>query len=162
MNRKMLIGIILVVLIVALAIFFGIKLSKDNIKKTDTNPVVQTSEIPTLEIYSTTTPEISTPTPETPAQETQKPEETVLPEVTPTHNQTTEVSTYSTEQKIEYAKSIAKETWEKLGVNKKVYYSFAEITSDGKYLIAVREEATTQALVWYKIDISNKTYEISY
>lgn len=149
MNKKVIITVLAIILIIGLAIFTGVNLSKADSKQPTEEPVNNTTQItkPTDEVTATETPVLESPEPsEAPT--------------TPTPNK--DSSKMNVEQKKEYAKSIAKSTWEKLGVEKQVYYSFGNITSDGKYLIAVRDEATTEALVWYEIDIVTGTCEITY
>lgn len=156
MNKKVIITIIAVVLIIALAIIVGKNIGQKDSTNTNANP---TNEgIPTTDINSPT-PDIElTPTPE----ETATPIAT--PKPTPNTNSTTNknVATMSSKEKEEYAKEIAKETWEKLGASQKVYYSLGSITSDGKYQVAVRDSSTTAALVWYMVDINSKTCEVTY
>lgn len=148
MNKKVIITIIAVILIIVLAIIVGKNLGKDNTEPANTNPVGN----------STASPEVGdvTPTPETAS-----PEPTETPSAEPTQNptQTIDTSKMNTKQKEEYAKNIAKKEWEKLGVNTKVYYSYAYIDNKGRYVIAVREEATTNELMWYQIDIKTGTCE---
>lgn len=151
MNKKVIITIIAIVLIVVLAVIVGKNISQKDSTNTNANPIDNATVSPTPS-EETATPDIEeTPTLEPSPTNTSSPEPVV------------NTATYSAEQKKEYAKSIAKKTWEKLGVSTKVYYSFDDnITSDGKYIVVVREEATTKELVRYEIDISTGNCKIVY
>ncbi len=149
MNKKIIITIIAVILIIVLAIIVGKNLSKGDTEPANTNPV----DNPT----STPQPEDVTPTPETASPE---PTETPSAEPTQKPTQTIDTSKMNTKQKKEYAESIAKREWEKLGVNKKVYYRSEEVDGNGECLVAVRDEATTNELIWYKINIKTGTCEV--
>lgn len=52
----------------------------------------------------------------------------------------------------EKAIEIAKKEW---GEDDSVYFEFDKIDSNGNYRIAVRQKSTTNALVWYTVDIEN-------
>ncbi len=146
MNKKIIIPTVIIILIIALAIFVGINLSKKESNPTSTNPVNETSSTPNLE---TTTPSV----------ETASPEPTETPLETPTTESTAnvDISKMNVQQKKDYAKQLVKEIWEKSGVQKQVYYSIDNIEGQGKYIISVRDETNTEALVWYEVDINNKT-----
>lgn len=146
MNKKVIITIIAVILIIVLAVIVGKNLVKDDTNPANTNPVNSATPTP---IGDEVTPE---PTPETAS-----PEPTETPSDKPIQN--VDISKMNTKQKEDYAKSIAKREWEKSGVNTKVYYSYAYIDNKGRYVIAVREEATTNELMWYQIDIKTGTCE---
>lgn len=152
MNKKVIISIIAVILIIVLAVIVGKNLVKGNTEPANTNPVNN----------NTSSPEVGD---ETPTPETSSPEPTVTPSPEPTNEATpsVNVSQLSEKQKIEYAKNIAKQTWEKLGVQKKVYYSAdAGMDSEGNYIITIREESTTKELARYKINIKTGSCEITY
>lgn len=143
MNKKVIIAIIAIVVIIGLAVFTGIKLGKSNTELVNGEPI-NNSTIPT----QTNEPEdLVTASPEI------KEEPTELPEPTPN----VDTSKMTSEEKKKYAKELAKETWEKINMERQVYYSFENITSDEKYIIAVRDEKTTETLIWYEIDINTKT-----
>ena len=57
----------------------------------------------------------------------------------------------------EKAKAIVKENW---GEDDSVYYSYDGINSEGKYIICVRDKATTKALYWYYVDIETGAFDI--
>ena len=57
----------------------------------------------------------------------------------------------------EKAKNIVKENW---GEDDSVYYSYDGINSEGKYIICVRDKATTKALYWYYVDIETGAFDI--
>lgn len=144
MNKKIVIAVIAAILIIALGIFVGSKIVGNNEAKQTTNTNVNT-ETPTPE---TAEPmplpvEIESPTPST--------EETPTP-----------LNPNDYANKEEYAKAIAKRDWEARKIQKKVYYSYDQIDSNGKYIIAVRDSATTAALAWYEVDIEKATCEQYY
>lgn len=142
MNKKMLIAIVAIVLIVALAIYTGINLSNKNVEPVSGEPTQKPSATSTS-VVSTPTSEIVSPLP------TEEPQEVATPVPTPI-----DVSKMTSQQKEEYAISIAKLNWNKLNTHQKVYYSIATIDSDGDYIVTVRAEENTNALAWYKINIS--------
>lgn len=57
----------------------------------------------------------------------------------------------------EKAINIVKENW---GTDDTVYFSFDNIDSNGKYIVCVRDKATTKALHWYTVDVKTGTFEI--
>lgn len=57
----------------------------------------------------------------------------------------------------EKAINIVKEDW---GKDDKVYFSFDSIDSNGKYIVSVRDKASTEALYWYTVDIEKGTFSI--
>lgn len=57
----------------------------------------------------------------------------------------------------EKAKQIVQENW---GEDDSVYYSYDGINSEGKYIICVRDKATTKALYWYYVDVETGTFDI--
>lgn len=147
MNKKAIITIIAVILIVVLAVIVGKNLVKGDTNPANTKPINSTTPTP---IGDEVTPE---PTPETAS-----PEPAETPSAEPTPN--VDISKMNTKQKQEYAESIAKQRWEKQGVNTKVYYHYAYTDDKGRYVVAVREEATTNELIWYQIDIKTGNCEV--
>lgn len=145
MNKKIVIAVIAVILIIVLGIFVGSKIVKNN----ESKPVSSNTGTDTnTEAPSTTEPmplpvEIASPTPE--------------PSETPTPLNSNDYA-----NKEEYAKAIAKRDWEARKINKTVYYAYDQIDSNGKYIIAVRDSATTAALAWYEVDIDKGTCEQYY
>lgn len=144
MNKKIVIAVIAAILIIALGIFVGSKIVGNNETKQTSNTDKNT-ETPTPE---TTEPmplpvEIESPTPST--------EETPTP-----------LNPNDYANKEEYAKAIAKRDWEARKIQKEVYYSYDQVDSNGKYIIAVRDSATTAALAWYEVDIEKATCEQYY
>lgn len=65
-----------------------------------------------------------------------------------------EVSNLSPE---EQAKKLAKDNW---GEDNTVYFSFEEVNAEGRYVISVRDKATTRALEWLYIDIETGTIDM--
>lgn len=57
---------------------------------------------------------------------------------------------------LERAIDIAKKEW---GTDDGVKFSFEEKTQKGEYIICVREISSTNALVWYKVNIEDETCE---
>lgn len=139
MNKKVIITIIAIILIIVLAVVVGKNLVKGDTEPANTNPVNTTTPTPAEDENS---PE---PTPET-----ESPEPTETPSAKPTEN--SDVSKMNVKQKQEYAESIAKKEWEKTNGNRAVYYNYEYMDGDN-YVIAVRENKTTNALKWYTIDI---------
>lgn len=72
-------------------------------------------------------------------------------------NKMKESSVPSTENKEEQAKEIVKNNW---GEDDSVYYSYDGIDEKGRYIICVRDNATTRALFWYYVDIETGSFEI--
>lgn len=157
MNKKVIISIVAVILIIALAIIVGKNLSKGDTQPTNTNPVNNATSTPN-DKNNTPTPETASPEIPTPDTETPTPTPTVEPSTNPSPS--VDVSKMDKNQKIEYAQSIAKEMWEKNNTNKNVLYSYADRDNEGKYLIAVRDISTTNELAWYRIDIKTGSCEV--
>lgn len=44
----------------------------------------------------------------------------------------------------------------------KVYYTHEGTTENGKYIVAVRYEATTEAIIYYEVDLENEIVNIHY
>lgn len=65
-----------------------------------------------------------------------------------------EVSKLSPEDQ---AKQLAKDNW---GEDDTVYFSFEEVNSEGRYVISVRDKATTRALEWLYIDVETGTIDM--
>lgn len=156
MNKKIIISIVAVILIIALAIVVGKNLSKGDTQPTNTNPVNNATSTPN-EQNNTPTPETAFPETPTPDASSETPVPTAEPSTNPSPS--VDVSKMSEKQKEEYAKDIAKRTWEKNNTNKNVYYGYADRDSEGKYLIAVRDNTTTNELMWYKVDIKTGSCE---
>lgn len=57
----------------------------------------------------------------------------------------------------EQAKQIVKDNW---GEDNTVYFSYDGKDENGRYIICVREKATTKALYWYYVDIETGTFDI--
>lgn len=57
----------------------------------------------------------------------------------------------------EKAKQLAKDNW---GEDNTVYFSFEEVNAEGRYVISVRDKATTRALEWLYIDIETGTIDM--
>ena len=72
-------------------------------------------------------------------------------------NKVEESNVPNTENKEEQAKEIVKNNW---GEDDSVYYSYDGIDKDGRYIICVRDKATTKALFWYYVDLESGTFEI--
>ena len=57
----------------------------------------------------------------------------------------------------EQAKQIVKDNW---GEDDTVYFSYDGRDENGKYIICVREKASTKALYWYYVDVETGTFDI--
>lgn len=77
--------------------------------------------------------------------------------VEPEENKSEENHVSNTENKEEEAKEIVKNNW---GEDDSVYYSYDGIDEDGRYIICVRDKATTKALFWYYVDMETGTFDI--
>ena len=77
--------------------------------------------------------------------------------VEPEENKTEEGHVPNTEKKEEQAKEIVKNNW---GEDDSVYYSYDGIDENGRYIICVRDKATTKALFWYYVDLETGTFDI--
>lgn len=140
MNKKIVIGTIAAILIIALGIFVGSKIVGNN---NESNPTSNTD-------VNTETP---TPTEPMPSPvETESP--TPIPENTPTP-----LNPNDYPNKEEYAKAIVKRDWEARKNQKKVYYAYDDVNSEGKHIVSVRDSGTTAALAWYEVDINKGTCE---
>lgn len=149
MNKREVILGIAIVLIIALAIVVGINISKSKSEPTSpeptSNPKVNTTNTPAV---GTDNPDLESPSPD--------PVETASPEATQTPSPSTQnkdISKMTDNQKIEYAKSIAKSNWEKSGNSKNVFYSYITAKNSETYIVTVRDNATTNQLVSYEINI---------
>ena len=153
MNKKVIITIIVAILIIGLAIFVGVKLSNKNTKNTkNTKDNLTTTNVSIPSIVETPLP----------IDETSTPEPIVIPSTTPTPTTALNenITNYSVSQKEDYAKKVAKEFWEKTGNQKQVYYNVDNVESAGKYIVSVREKASTSVLLWYEVDVNNKTCKV--
>lgn len=157
MNKREVILGIAIVLIIVLAIVVGINISKSKSEPVSTEPTNNPK------VNTTSTPEIGT---DDPNQESPSPEpvETASPDVTQTPSplpspstQNKDISKMTDNQKIEYAKSIAKSNWEKSGSSKNVFYSYITAKNSETYIVTVRDNATTNQLVSYEINIKTGT-----
>lgn len=57
----------------------------------------------------------------------------------------------------EQAKQLAKDNW---GEDDTVYFCYEEKNEEGRYVISVRDKATTKALEWFYIDIETGTIDM--
>ena len=57
----------------------------------------------------------------------------------------------------EQAKQIVEANW---GEDNTVYFSYDGKDENGRYIICVREKATTKALYWYYVDVETGTFDI--
>ena len=57
----------------------------------------------------------------------------------------------------EQAKQIVKDNW---GEDNTVYFSYDGKDENGRYIICVREKASTKALYWYYVDVETGTFDI--
>jgi len=141
MSKKILYVTIIIVLIIA-GVFMAKQMSVEN-KTTQTvsNTVEKTNEIKEENLIQ----ESNTVKPE--EVETEKIEQEENKQQEPENNQKPE----------EKAKKIVQENW---GEDDSVYYSYDGINSEGKYIICVRDKASTKALYWYYVDIETGAFDI--
>lgn len=143
MDKKSIILLVAIILIVGLAIIVGKNLANKPAEPANTNP--------TSSVTATPNRENVTPTPEETAstEPTETPKATPSPVPTPSQNK--DISQMTEKQKEDYAKSIAKSSWEKTGMKQKVFY---DSTANSEiYRITVRDEATTNMLITYEVNI---------
>lgn len=146
MNRKTLITIVVVILIVALAIVAGINAGK----KEESKPANNTPANSNGNQVSS-----GSPTPE--PTETPSPEPTEEPSPVPTI-EPKDTSKMTEAQKIDYAISIAKVTWQNAGIVVDVEYKYESILNNGKYMIAIKNG--TAVIDYCYVDIKNNTGEL--
>lgn len=144
MEKREVVTLIIIILIIVSAIFVGVKLGKKDSSKTSNNPVNENTYAP----VTNATEDVN---------KSPSPEETTEPTALPSSIPQEDVSNYTVQQKEAYAKKIAQQIWQGKGLSTNVYYSLDNISGDGKYVISVRDHATTEALIWYEIDIYNHT-----
>ena len=134
MLKKLFFGIIIVILIIA-GVYTANKISKKGqTVKTGTNIIKNTVK--------------------------KTDEENVIEnnvEINETENSTVENNVSKTENPEEQAKKIVINNW---GEDDSVYYSYDGLDSQGRYIICVRDKATTKALFWYYVDIESGTFDI--
>lgn len=155
MNKKEVILALVIVLIILLAIVVGINVSKSKSEPTGAEPKSSQNVTPTnTPIIGTDNPNSELPSPE--------PVETASPEVSPTPTQNKDISKMTDNQKKEYAKSIAKSNWEKSGGKKNVFYSHVTAKNSETHIVTVRDNATTNQLVSYEINIKTGVCKETY
>ena len=136
MNKKIIYIIVIIVLIVA-GIFVAKQISEENeTTQTGANTLNNTSK--------------------TTEQNDVEENNTVAPEENEIENNTVETGTSELSPE-EQAKQIAKDNW---GEDDTVYFSYDGKDEKGRYIICVREEATTKALYWYYVDVETGTFDI--
>lgn len=137
MGKKILYIVIIIVLIIA-----GVFIAKEIAKKDETKQTVAN----TLENTNKTN------------EENKVEENNVV--VEPEENNVVEnkVETGTTQDAPEEkAKQIAINNW---GEDDTVYFSYDGKDERGRYIICVREKATTKALYWYYVDVETGTFDI--
>ena len=139
MVKKILYVIIIIVLIIA-----GINVAKKILEESKTKPTVTNNIYNEIKQENNVKEENNTLKPENVVEEENKQEE--KPQ-----------ELESNQKPEEKAKNIVKENW---GEDDFVYYSYDGINSEGKYIICVRDKATTKALYWYYVDIETGTFDI--
>lgn len=146
MNRKTLIAIVAVILIIALAIVAGINAGKKEESKPTSNTPANSNESQITSV---------SPTPE--PTETPSPEPSEEPSPVPSI-ELKDTSKMSDAQKIDYAISIAKVEWQKAGIVVDVEYKYESILNNGKYMIAIKNG--TAVVDYCYVDIKNGTGEL--
>ena len=145
MNKKTLIAILAVILIIVLAIIAGVNAGKKENKQANSTPTTGSNENPVT----------VSPTPEDTEEPSPEPTEEPSPEPTIKPEDTTEMTDA---QKIDYAISIAKVTWQKVGIDVQVSYKYESILTNGKYMIAIKNG--TAVIDYCYVDIKNNTGEL--
>lgn len=143
--KKVLITVAVIALIIGLAIFTGTKLGKNDTNPTNGEPINNPTTVPT----STNEPSVS---------ETKSPESTEEPTQSPEPTPNVDITKMTSNEKKEYAQSLAKEKWEELNANITVKYVLETILDDGTYLIAVRSNGATKAYCY--VDINNNSCKL--
>lgn len=143
--KKVLITVAVIALIIGLAIFTGTKLGKNDTNPANGEPINNPTTVPT----STNEPSVS---------ETQSPGPTEEPTQSPEPTPNVDITKMTSNEKKEYAQSLAKEKWEELNANITVKYVLETILDDGTYLIAVRSNGATKAYCY--VDINNNSCKL--
>lgn len=143
-NASIILIILFFVAVIILAIYVGknkANNSNEQTQNTSNNSVNQNNN------NNSQTPVVTQTESPIPAEEP-----TMSPSLAP------DTSNMTPDEKVEYAKSIAKSSWEKVGANIQVSYEYESILSDGRYMIAIRNNATTVDYCY--VDIKTGTGEL--
>lgn len=137
--KKIVIYMLVVVLIIGLGIMVGLKLKGDNNKAQDTLGTAEN------EVYNKEQNVI---------ENTAKTDENTNENIENVEQGQQEETKPKTD--LEKAIEIAKKEW---GTEEGVKFLLEETTKAGEYIICVREISTTNALIWYKINVGTNTCE---
>ena len=140
-NKKAIIMFLLVFVIVGAAIYLSYQLVNKPVKET-VNMTNSMNEFENNTIYFNNIVEnnaIDTNT-----------QNTVKNEISKTEN-TTGPDTQDARKK---AMDLVKADW---GEDSSVYFYVDEVNEDGKYVVSVRDKATTSVVVWYDVDVKKNT-----
>lgn len=137
--KKIVIYMLVVVLIIGLGIMVGLKLKGDNNKAQDTLGTAEN------EVYNKE---------QNVVENTAKTDENTNENIENVEQGQQEETKPKTD--LEKAIEIAKKEW---GTEEGVKFLLEETTKAGEYIICVREISTTNALIWYKINVGTNTCE---
>lgn len=137
--KKIVIYMLVVVLIIGLGIMVGLKLKGDNNKAQDTLGTAEN------EVYNKEQNVI---------ENTAKTDENTNENIENVEQEQQEETKPKTD--LEKAIEIAKKEW---GTEEGVKFLLEETTKAGEYIICVREISTTNALIWYKINVGTNSCE---
>ena len=144
-NLMLLLVVGVIVLIVVLAIMTGVKEGKKAANTTTNEYKPESSQ---NNVVNTNKP-----------QSTASATPTVTPTATPVETaKPVDTTNMSGEEKENYAKTIAKNRWEKVGANIAVTYEYETVLDDGRYMIRIVNNATT--IDWCYVDIKTGTAEL--
>lgn len=154
MNKKSIIITILVIIAVALVIFFTAKLS--NVQKNEDN-IISMEKIDEDNLFENKNNLITNNTIQENINNTV--EEDNNNDVVVNTNSNTVVSNEmtDTEDYKEKALRLVQEDW---GEDDSVYFDIAEIQENGIYKICVRDKNTTNEVMWYEVDVVNNTVKM--
>lgn len=136
-RKKRIIVFILVIAVVGVAIFLSIKILDKPVTPSNNNITNTANEIITNIVSNNII------------------ENTAL-DINTIENQiqiTTNIGPDTTSGK-DKAIKLVKDDW---GEDTSVYFYVDEVNEDGKYMVSVRDNATTSVVVWYMVDVNNNT-----
>ena len=143
--KKLVMYIILLAIIISLGIFIGLNLEDDKRTVPTTSLKTENKVENTLENKVENTVINKVEKNEIKDTEKEESKETGIPD-----------KIAEPETKLEQAIEIAKKAW---GDDNSVYFAEDGQTKEGDYIICVRDNNTTSALAWYKVNIEDGTCE---
>lgn len=139
--KKIVIYMLVVIVIIGLGIMVGLKLKGDNNKSQETLGKAES------EVYNKEQNVI---------ENTEKTDENTNENIENAEQEQQEQEETKPKTDLEKAIEIAKKEW---GIEDGVKFELEETTKAGEYIICVREISTTNALIWYKINVGANTCE---